>query len=166
MIRMKKLLNYLDIKLIKIMKKELIDLFEKLGFGAIVIDDNANITSVKEAIAYGKLRTMIDDAHESTNNINYRKCTDDDIANISIVLINATKFDDDDIKIATVDDLKKFATALDNANNIFNKLANAKLKILAEAIRNKQAEEKKKDTDNLEDLSKEELIARLREKMK
>lgn len=163
---MKKLLNYLDIKLIKIMKKELIDIFEKLGFEPLVIDDNANITSVKEAIAYSKLHAMIDDAHDSINSINHHKCTDDDIANISIVLINATNFDDNDIKIATADDLKKFATALDNANNIFNKLANAKLKILTEAIRNKQAEENKKAIDNLEDLSKEELIARLREKMK
>lgn len=148
------------------MKKELIDIFEKFGFEPIITDDNANITSVKEAIAYGKLRAMIDDAHESINDINHQKYTNDDIANIAIVLINATKLDDDDIKIATVDDLKKFATALDNANNIFNKLANAKLKILREAIRNKQVEKKKKDTDNLEDLSKEELIARLREKMK
>ena len=51
------------------MKKELIDIFEKLGFEPLVIDDNANITSVKEAIAYSKLRAMIDDAHDSINSI-------------------------------------------------------------------------------------------------
>ena len=148
------------------MKKELIYLFKKLGFEPIVIDNNANITSVKEAVAYGQLREMIDSSEAVYNSIeDFTKMTTTDIFNCCSVLSNLNTINADDIKLLTSKDLRRFRRFADFARRALNDSAINNLNKINDAVINKKAEEKKKDTDNLEDLSKEELITRLREKM-
>lgn len=87
------------------------------------------------------------------------------IANADIALRNAYKFDKDDAKLVSKKDVARLIDAIETIDKELHKFCNylcSNIRVIEKC----HNEDDKKDNDNLESLSKEELIARLREKSK
>ena len=124
-----------------------------------------------QSIHADRVKHMIDDAmslaidlHDMSDYKDKNK-TELNIANAFIVLRNAYKFDKDDAKLVS----KKYVTRLIDAVETIDKELHRFCYYLRSnlcVIEKCHEEDDKEDNDNLESLSKEELITRLREKSK
>ena len=105
-------------------------------------------------------KAMIEDSFETIKNIqNCEMPIEDKIKHIALNFINASKVDKNDMKFLNKKEAKRYINLLKSSSDIFNSIISN--------IRNdisKFSEESKDipEEDNLESLSKEELIARLR----
>lgn len=84
------------------------------------------------------------------------------VANVGIALFNIINFDSEDAKLVGVKDVQRLANSFDVIRQKFNSLAIDNLKRLGNIVKDLSNE----NTNDLYNLTKEELIARLREKMK
>lgn len=95
-----------------------------------------------------------------------------DVRNVGIMLANVIMFDDEDAKTVGINDVMRLAKALEKARLQFNQIAVKQCNRLHNIIANLKTErENPSGADNdidedLTKLTKEELIARLREKSK
>ena len=87
------------------------------------------------------------------------------VTNACIALANIIKFDSEDAKLVDVKDIQQLANSFESIRQKFNSLAIDNLKRLGNMVKD-LSNEKNENTDDLDNLTKEELIARLREKMK
>ena len=140
------------------MEKQIVD-FIKDVFEKIAEEINRRVIS------------MIDDtarvAKALTNPI--EKVKDEDIANAAVAFINASKFDNNDAELVGIDEVKRLAENIDVIRGKLNNLVVKDLQRFSNMIKDMSAEQNHTvddDADNLESLTKEELIARLREKNK
>lgn len=87
------------------------------------------------------------------------------VANVGIALFNIINFDSEDAKLVGVKDVQRLANSFDVIRQKFNDLAICNLKRLGNMVKD-LSNGKDENADDLDNLTKEELIARLREKMK
>lgn len=88
-----------------------------------------------------------------------------DAVNAGIALSNIIKFDGEDAELVGVEDVQRLANSFDVIRQKFNSLAICNLKRLGNMVKD-LSNGKDENADGLDNLTKEELIARLREKMK
>lgn len=163
------------------MKEDIIELFEKvLDIKPIMVDaENSKISSIlKDIIKKVSILRMIDEAESTAKDI-----TSGDIENLSIdvrnadiTLANVIMFDNEDARIAGVDNIKRLANALEKSRVHFNQIAIKQRNRLQNMIADLQHNDESCDSacngagndfnEDLTKLTKEELIARLREKSK
>lgn len=159
------------------MKEDIVTLFEKiLDIKPILTDaENSKISPIfKEAIKKVCILRMINEAESTSKDITFGdiKNLSIDVRNAGITLANVIMFDNEDARLAGVDNIKRLVEALDNSRFQFNKIAIEQIKRLKNMIADLQHDnEACNGTDNdfeedLTKLTKEELIARLREKSK
>lgn len=87
------------------------------------------------------------------------------VANVGIALFNIINFDSEDAKLVGVKDVQRLADAFAIIRQKFNSLAIDNLTRLGNMVKD-LSNGKDESVDDLDNLTKEELIARLREKMK
>ena len=85
--------------------------------------------------------------------------------NAAIALSNIIKFDSEDAKLVGVKNIQRLANSFEAIRQKFNSLAIYNLKRLSNMVKD-LSNKKNENADDLDNLTKEELIARLREKMK
>lgn len=118
-----------------------------------------------------KVKKMIDDAESIADELhNMSDYKDKDkvalnIENAAIVLRNTYKFDKNDAKFVSKQDISRLIKAIETIETELHKFCCYLCSNLY-TIEKCHKEDDKNDKDNLESLSKEELIARLREKSK
>ena len=134
-------------------------LSEALGVNVEVLKINTSkFNSEANAVAF---KTMIEESFEAVKDIqNSDMSVEDKIKHLFLNFINASKVNKDDMKLLNKKEAKRYVNLLKSSNDILNSIISN--------IRNdisKFSEESKdvSDEDNLESLSKEELIARIRE---
>ena len=159
------------------MKEDIAKLFEEiLGVKPVMINaKNSKIASVlnKELKRVATLK-MIADAESIAKDITSGNIEDlnIDVRNVGVMLANVILFDDEDANLVGIDDIKRLVNAFDKSLTQFNKIAAEHIKRLNNMISNLQHDDEPcngADNDIDEDLTKltkEELIARLREKNK
>lgn len=147
------------------MNKSLAEIFEII---------NANFNDFEKDIdnLYVKrVKKMIDDAESiatdlhDTNDFKDKDKTALNIANAAIALRNAYKFDKNDAKCVSKEDVIRLIKAIETVDKELQKFCSYLCSNLS-VIEKYHKENDKDDNDDLESLSKEELIARLREKSK
>lgn len=159
------------------MKEDIVKLIEDvLGIKTVMINvDNSKIDSIlKQNIIRVNTSNMIADARRIAKQI-----TADDVdeittnvRNVGIMLGNVIMFDDEDAKAVGINDVICLANALEKSRVQFNQIAIKQRNRLQNIIADLKAEQENNagaDNDIDEDLTKltkEELIARLREKSK
>lgn len=159
------------------MKEDIIELFEKvLDIKPIMADaENSKISPIlKEVIKKVSILRMIDEAESTSKDITSGdvKNLSIDVRNAGITLANVIMFDNEDARIAGVDNIKRLVEALDNSRYQFNKIAIEQIKRLKNMIADLQHDDESCNgagndfEEDLTKLTKEELIARLREKSK
>ena len=123
--------------------------------------DECYAKKVKQMIADAE--SIADDLHD-TNDFKDKDKTELSIANAAIALRNAYKFDKNDAKLVSKQDVTSLIKAIETIDTELHRFCYYLCSNLH--VIEKCHEEDKDDKDNLESLSKEELIARLREKSK
>lgn len=88
-----------------------------------------------------------------------------DAVNVGIVLSNIIKFNNEDAELVGVENIQRLGDSFEVIRQKFNSLAIYNLKRLDNMIKD-LSNEKDENTDDLDNLTKEELIARLRKKNK
>lgn len=136
------------------------------GVKPIVVNaENKNIADIlKDSIKEYKTREMINDVEETANH--KHEDTDDlctTVCNYGIALSNVLMFDKDDAKTVGLEDVKRLAKNFDIIREKFNELACKQLQRLDDIIKDLSSDT---GSEDLSKLSKEELIAILREKNK
>ena len=118
-----------------------------------------------------KVKHMIDDAvsiaielHDMSDYKDKDK-VELNMANAAIALRNAYKFDKDDAELVSKKDVTRLIDAVETIDKELHRFC-CYLRSNLCVIKKCHKEDDKEDNDNLENLSKEELIARLREKSK
>lgn len=158
------------------MKEDITKLFEEiLGIKPIMINaENSNIASIlnEELRRVGTLK-MIADAESIAKDITSGNIEDlsVDVRNVGITLANVILFDNESANLVGIDNIKRLVKAFDKSLTQFNKIAAEHIKRLNNMISDLQHDEPSNGADNdidedLTKLTKEELIARLREKSK
>lgn len=159
------------------MKEDIAKLFEKvLGIKPIIINvENSKLASIlKDEMRKVDSLCMIDDATNNAKNITSGNIEDlpVDVRNVGITLANVIMFEDEDARLVGVDNVIRLVSALEKSRVHFNQIAIKQRNRLQDIIANLKAEKENNagaDNDIDEDvtkLTKEELIARLREKSK
>ena len=147
------------------MSKSLAEILEIIGidFSEIEKDiDNLYAKKVKQMIADAE--SIAADLHDA-NDFKDKEKTQLNTANAVIVLRNAYKFDKDDAKLVSKQDVARLIKAIEAINIELHRFCYYLCSNL-HIIEKCHEENDKDDKDDLESLSKEELIARLREKSK
>lgn len=147
------------------MSKSLAEILEIIGidFSEIEKDiDNLYAKKVKQMIADAEY--IAADLHDA-NDFKDKEKTQLNTANAVIVLRNAYKFDKDDAKLVSKQDVARLIKAIEAINIELHRFCYYLCSNL-HIIEKCHEENDKDDKDDLESLSKEELIARLREKSK
>lgn len=153
------------------MEKQIVD-FIKDVFGVEPICINCEtMEEIAKEVSRRRVINMIDDTALATKALTkpIEKVKNEDIANAAIAFINASKFDNNDAELVGLDEVKRLAKNIDTIRGRLNNLVVKDLQRFSNMIKDMSAEQNHtvdKDTDNLESLTKEELIARLREKNK
>lgn len=163
------------------MKEDIVKLIEEiLGIKPIIVDaENSKISSnLKEAIKKVCVLRMIDEAESTAKDITSGdiKNLSIDVRNAGITLANVIMFDNEDARIAGVDNIKRLVEALDKSHTQFNYIAFKQRRRLNNMIADLQHDDESCNgacngagndfEEDLTKLTKEELIARLREKSK
>lgn len=159
------------------MKENIAKLFEEvLGIKPIVVNSkNSKIASTFEKeIRKVDTLSMINNAESTAKNITSGNIKDltTEVCNVDIMLTNIILFDNEDANLVSIDNIKRLAKAFDKSLTQFNKIAAEHIKRLNNMISDLQHDDESSngaDNDIDEDLTKltkEELIARLREKSK
>lgn len=148
------------------MKEDLIkEIKEIFGVEPICLDID-DISQLAEKIRRGRAIKMIDDVESIVKDFNNEYSNPGiNATNAGIALTNIIKFDSKDAKLMGVKNIQRLADAFDIIRQKFNGLAIDNLERLGNMIKD-LSNEKDKNADDLDNLTKEELIARLREKMK
>ena len=143
-----------------------------LGVEPIIISGNGYKIAeiIIDNIAKTHIENMINDAEQTAINI---KSNDDEnltvnVRNAAVVLANTIIFDENDARIVGVDGVKRLAMALQDCRVQFEKIAlaqNERLCNIIDKLEGRTGSDNDIDED-LTKLTKEELIARLREKNK
>lgn len=143
-----------------------------LGIEPIIINgENFKLTEIlMNDMVKTRIECMIEDAEQIAEDIkaNNSKNTSVNVRNAGVVLANVSIFDENDARIIGVDGVKRLAMALQECRIQFEKIALAQDERLCNII-DKLEGRTGADNDIDEDLTKltkEELIARLREKNK
>lgn len=159
------------------MKENIAKLFEEvLGVKTVMVNaENSKIASILNK-ELGKVATlnMIADAESIAKDITSGNIEDldVDVRNVGIMLANVILFNNEDANLVGIDNIKRLAKALDKSRIQFNEIAVKHLNRLDNMIADLQHDDEPcngADNDIDEDLTKltkEELIARLREKSK
>lgn len=122
-----------------------------------------------------KVKQMIADAESIADDLrNCKDYSDEEklqlnIANASIVIRNVTKFDKNDAKYVDKNDVRRLYLALSAIREKFDKICYDyynRLSNIYKEMEDNENDDTANNKDDLESLSKEELIARLREKSK
>lgn len=126
---------------------------------------------IAKEVSRRRVINMIDDTALATKALTkpIEKVKNEDIANAAVAFINASKFDNNDAELVGLDEVKRLAKNIDIIRGRLNNLVVKDLQRFSNMIKDMSAEQNHtidKDADNLESLTKEELIARLREKNK
>lgn len=159
------------------MKEDIAKLFEEvLGVKPIMINaENSKIASIfKDEMRKVVILHMIDDATSIAKDITSGNIKDlsVDVRNVGITLANVIMFENEDASIVGVNNVIRLVNALEKSRVQFNQIAIKQRNRLQNMINDLKAEqENNTDADNdidedLTKLTKEELIARLREKNK
>lgn len=147
------------------MDKSLAEIFEIIG---------ANFNDFEKDIdnLYTKrVKKMIDDTESIANDFHHMDDYKDkdkvalNIANAAIALRNTYRFDKNDAKLVSKQDVSRLMKAIKTIDIELHRFCYY-LRYNLHVIEKCHEEDDKDDNDNLESLSKEELIARLREKSK
>ena len=137
----------------------------------LIACDHKDFVKNMQNVHADRVKHMIDDAvsiaielHDMSNYKDKDK-VELNMANAAIALRNAYKFDKDDAKLVSKKDVVRLINAV---KTIYQELGNFCIYLHdnLRVIEKCHEEDDKEDNDNLETLSKEELIARLREKSK
>ena len=159
------------------MKEDIAKLIEEvLGIKPIVVNsENSKTASIlnKELRKVATFK-MIADAESIAKVITSGNIEDlnVDVRNVGVILANVILFDNEDANLVGIDGIKRLAKAFDKSLTQFNKIAAEHIKRLNNMISDLQHDDEPSngaDNDIDEDLTKltkEELIARLREKSK
>lgn len=153
------------------MEKQIID-FIKDVFGVELVCINCEtMEEIAKEINRRRVINMIDDTARVTKALTkpIEKVKNEDIANAAVAFINASKFDNNDAELVGLDEVKRLAENIDIIRGKLNNLVVKDLQRFSNMIKDMSAEQNHNvdnDADNLESLTKEELIARLREKNK
>lgn len=153
------------------MEKQIVD-FIKDVFGVEPICINCEtMEEIAKEVSRRRVINMIDDTALATKALTkpIEKVKNEDIANAAVAFINASKFDNNDAELVGLDEVKRLAKNIDTIRGRLNNLVVKDLQRFSNMIKDMSAEQNHtvdKDADNLESLTKEELIARLREKNK
>ena len=159
------------------MKEDIAKLFEELlDVKPIVINaENSKLVSIlKKEMKKVLILRMIDDATNIAKDITSGNVENlsVDVRNVGIALANISMFDNEDARIVGVDNVMRLVNALEKSRVHFNQIAIGQRNRLHSMIADlKDERENNAGADNdidedLTKLSKEELIARLREKNK
>ena len=145
------------------MKEDLIKAIkETFGVEPICIDIDG-ISQFADNIRRESIIKMIDEVEsvaKDFDNENSNPCINAN--NAGIALANIMKFDSEDAKLAGVKNVQRLADSFAIIRQKFNGVAIDNLERLSNMIKDLSDE----NADDLDNLTKEELIARLREKMK
>ena len=153
------------------MEKQIVD-FIKDVFGVEPICINCEtMEEIAKEINRRRVINMIDDTVSVAKALTkpIEKVKNEDIANAAVAFINASKFDNNDAELVGLDEVKRLAKNIDVIRGRLNNLVVEDLQRFSNMIKDMSAEQNHTvddDADNLESLTKEELIARLREKNK
>lgn len=153
------------------MEKQIVD-FIKDVFGVEPICINCEtMEEIAKEINRRRVINMIDDTARVVKALTkpIEKVKDEDIANAAVAFINASKFNNNDAELVGLDEVKRLAENIDVIRGKLNNLVVKDLQRFSNMIKDMSAEQNRTvadDADNLESLTKEELIARLREKNK
>lgn len=153
------------------MEKQIVD-FIKDVFGVEPICINCEtMEEIAKEVNRRRVINMIDDTARVTKALTkpIEKVKYEDIANAAVAFINASKFDNNDAELVGLDEVKRLAKNIDIIRSRLNNLVVKDLQRFSNMIKDMSAEQNHtvdNDADNLESLTKEELIARLREKNK
>lgn len=133
-------------------------LSEALGMNVEILKINiSKFNSEANAVAF---KTMIEESFEAIKDIqNSDMSTEDKIKHLSLNFINASKVNKDDMKLLNKKEAERYINLLKSCGELLNSIINnirSDIFILSKHCKD-VAEE-----DNLESLSKEELIARIR----
>lgn len=159
------------------MKEDIAKLFEELlDVKPIVINaENSKLASIlKKEMKKVLILRMIDDATNIAKDITSGNVENlsVDVRNVGIALANISMFDNEDARIVGVDNVMRLVNALEKSRVQFNQIAIWQCNRLHSMIADLKTERENNagaDNDIDEDLTKltkEELIARLREKSK
>lgn len=159
------------------MKEDITKLFEEiLGIKPIMINaENSKIASIfNEELKRVVTLKMIAEAESIAKDITSGNIEDlsVDVRNVGIALANVILFDNEDANLVGIDNIKRLVKAFDKSLTQFNNIAAEHIKRLNNMISDLQHDDEPSngaDNDIDEDLTKltkEELIARLREKSK
>lgn len=153
------------------MEKQIVD-FIKDVFGVEPICINCEtMEEIAKEVNRRRVINMIDDTVRVAKALTkpIEKVKYEDIANAVVAFINASKFDNNDAELVGLDEVKRLAENIDVIRGKLNNLVVKDLQRFSNMIKDMSAEQNHtvdNDADNLESLTKEELIARLREKNK
>lgn len=153
------------------MEKQIVDFIKDI-FGVEPICINCEtMEEIAKEINRRRVINMIDDTARVVKALTkpIEKVKDEDIANAAVAFINASKFNNNDAELVGLDEIKRFAENIDVIRGKLNNLVVKDLQRFSNMIKDMSAEQNHTvddDADNLESLTKEELIARLREKNK
>lgn len=147
------------------MSKSLAEILKIIGIDFSEVEKDIDDVYTK------RVKIMINDAKSIANDLhNANDFKDEDktllnITNAALVLRNAYKFDKNDAKLVSKQDVTSLMKAIETINIELNKFCYY-LRFNLHVIEKCHEEDNKDDKDDLESLSKEELIAHLREKSK
>ena len=153
------------------MEKQIVD-FIKDVFGVEPICINCEtMEEIAKEVNRRRVINMIDDTRRVAKALAkpIEKVKNEDIANAAVAFINASKFDNNDAELVGLNEVKRLAENIDTIRGRLNSLVVKDLQRFSNMIKDMSAEQNHtvdNDADNLESLTKEELIARLREKNK
>lgn len=148
------------------MKEDLIKAIkEAFGVEPICLDIDG-ISQLAEKIRRDHTIKMIDDVESVAKNFDNEDSKPViDAVNAGIALTNIMKFDNEDAELVGVKNVQRLADAFAIIRQRFNGLAIDNLTRLGNMVKD-LSNGKDENADDLDNLTKEELIARLREKMK
>ena len=148
------------------MKEDLIKAIkETFGVEPICIDIDG-ISQFADNIRRESIIKMIDEVEsvaKDFDNENSNPCINAN--NAGIALANIMKFDSEDAKLVGVKNVQRLTNSFEIIRQKFNRLALDNFERLGNMVKD-LSNEKNENADDLDNLTKEELIARLREKMK
>lgn len=153
------------------MEKQIVD-FIKDVFGVEPICINCEtMEEIAKEVSRRRVINMIDDTRRVAKALTkpIEKVKNEDIANAAVAFINASKFDNNDAELVGLNEVKRLTENIDTIRGRLNSLVVKDLQRFSNMIKDMSAEQNHtvdNDADNLESLTKEELIARLREKNK
>lgn len=105
-------------------------------------------------------KAMIEKSFKAVKDIqNYEMSAEDKIRHLALNFINASKVDKDDMKFLNKKEAERYINLLKSCSEVFNSITN---NIISDIVILSKHYKEVSEEDNLESLSKEELIARLR----